>query len=219
MKTLIVLSGGLDSTTALAWSLNQGFEIVGAINFQYGSKQNAREAKAIAQISEHYRIPVYTVPLTFMNDLFKSDLLQSGGEIPEGHYTETAMKKTVVPFRNGIMLSIAAGLAESIGAQQIVLGNHRGDHLTYPDCRKSFIEPMQDAIRAGTDAQIKLLSPFCDLSKTDIVKIGHSLQVPYALTYTCYKGEDRHCGRCGSCTSRIEAFQKALIPDPTDYTL
>jgi len=217
MKTLIVLSGGMDSATALAWSLDQGHEAVGAVNFQYGSKQNAREKHSVEKIVSHYNLPLYEIPLEFMNRLFKSDLLQSGGAIPDGHYNEASMQKTVVPFRNGIMLSIAAGLAESLEAEAIVLGNHYGDHATYADCRKSFIEPMREAIREGTDAQIELLSPFCDIDKAEIARIGTRLNVPYSLTYTCYKGAEQHCGSCGSCTARKEAFKLAGVADPTEY--
>ena len=217
MKSLVILSGGMDSATALAWALDQGHKVVAALNFQYGAKQNQREARSAKAVTEHYQIPLHTVELNFMNTLFKSDLLQSGGAIPEGHYTEQSMKATVVPFRNGIMLSIAAGVAESMSAKGVILGNHYGDHATYPDCRESFIEPMKAAIRAGTDTQIELLSPFCHFHKSDIALLGQSLEVPYALTYTCYKGGEKHCGRCGSCSGRKEAFQHAGIPDPTDY--
>ncbi len=217
MKSIIILSGGMDSATALAWALNEGHEVIAALNFQYGAKQNQREARSAQAVTEHYYVPLHTIELNFMNALFKSDLLQSGGPIPEGHYSEQSMKATVVPFRNGIMLSIAAGVAESMGAKSVILGNHYGDHATYPDCRESFIEPMKAAICAGTDAQITLLSPFCHFQKSDIAALGHRLSVPYSLTYTCYKGGEKHCGRCGSCTGRIEAFQHAGLSDPTDY--
>jgi 7-cyano-7-deazaguanine synthase len=217
VKVLIILSGGMDSATALAWALDQKHEVIAALNFQYGAKQNQREALSVKALTEYYAIPYHPIELGFINTLFKSTLLQSGGAIPEGHYTEESMKSTVVPFRNGIMLSIAAGVAESLGAHAIILGNHYGDHATYPDCRSTFIEPMTAAIREGTDTQIQLLSPFCDLQKSDIARLGHSLSVPYALTYTCYKGGEKHCGCCGSCTSRKEAFHTAGLVDPTDY--
>ena len=139
----------MDSATALAWALDQKHEVIAALNFQYGAKQNQREALSVKALTEYYAIPYHPIELGFMNTLFKSTLLQSGGAIPEGHYTEESMKSTVVPFRNGIMLSIAAGVAESIGAQGIILGNHYGDHATYPDCRRTFIEPMKAAIREG----------------------------------------------------------------------
>lgn len=217
MKTIIVLSGGMDSSTALAWSKNEGHELVGAVNFQYGSKHNLKERLAAVSVAGHYQIPLTFVDLPFVNDLFKSDLLKSGGEIPEGHYADPSMKRTVVPFRNGIMLSIAAGFAESVEADAVVLGNHFGDHAVYPDCREEFVTPMALAIEKGTYAGIKLLSPFKSISKTDIAKFGHDLNVPFALTWSCYKGGDKHCGKCGTCFERIEAFRESGVQDPTEY--
>ena len=216
MKVLVVLSGGMDSTTAMALAKHEGHEIVGAVHFQYGSKHNEREMEAIECLADYYQLPVMTLHLDFMS-FFRSDLLKSGGEIPEGHYADESMKRTVVPFRNGIMLSIAAGLAESYGAEGIVLGNHFGDHAIYPDCRKNFSRHMAKAIRLGTYTQIELLTPFVDTDKTEIARIGHELSVPFELTWTCYKGEDLHCGKCGSCTERREAFQLAGVKDPTIY--
>lgn len=127
------------------------------------------------------------------------------------------MKRTVVPFRNGIMLSIAAGFAESIGAECIVLGNHFGDHAVYPDCRQDFVEPMAQAIENGTYAKIKLVAPFTKVTKADIAKLGFNLKVPYEMTWSCYKGGEKHCGKCGTCVERIEAFQLAGVADPTEY--
>ena len=206
----------MDSTTALAWADNI-YDVVGVVNFQYGSKHNAREHEAVLSISAFYNTNLTIIDLSFINQHFKSDLLSSGGDIPDGHYADESMKRTVVPFRNGIMLSIAAGLAESQGAEAIVLGNHFGDHAIYPDCRKEFINPMREAIRLGTYAEIQVLSPFVDSDKADIAKIGHGLGVPFHLTWTCYKGGERHCGKCGSCVERREAFQLAQVPDPTVY--
>jgi 7-cyano-7-deazaguanine synthase len=157
------------------------------------------------------------IGLDFIPNNFKSDLLLSGGDIPKGHYEHESMKRTVVPFRNGIMLSIAAGYAESIGAEQIAIGNHFGDHAIYPDCRKTFIEPMKLAIKEGTEKNITLLSPFCDLKKEDIVKIGEKLLVPMYMTYSCYNGSTDHCGECGTCVERKEAFKLAGVNDPTIY--
>lgn len=216
MKALIVLSGGMDSTTALAWA-NKNHNVVGAIQFWYGSKHNDQERKAARIISDFYNISLKTCDLSFVAENFKSDLLKTGGNVPEGHYADPTMKKTVVPFRNGIMLSIAAGYAESINAEAIVLGNHYGDHAIYPDCRADFIKPMAEAIEKGTYANIKILSPFCEVDKTEIVKIGVSLGVPYYFTYSCYNGHEKHCGKCGTCVERKEAFQLASVEDPTEY--
>lgn len=217
MKTLIVLSGGMDSTTALAWAKSVGHEIVDTINFQYGSKHNGKEFRAAANVAAHYNVSINYCYLNFVRQFFKSDLLTSGGDIPEGHYADPSMQKTVVPFRNGIMLSIAAGYAESIGAQAIVLGNHFGDHAVYPDCRAEFIEHMEAAIKAGTYAKIEIFAPFTHMGKHDIAKLGQELRVPYHLTYSCYKGGEKHCGKCGTCFERKEAFDLAGVFDPTEY--
>lgn len=216
MKTLVVLSGGLDSSVMLAHVMASN-EVIGCLTFWYGSKHNDREYQAACAVTEHYKLNLKRVRLDFIADHFKSDLLLKGGEIPKGHYEDESMKRTVVPFRNGIMLAIAAGYAESIGAEKIAIGNHFGDHAIYPDCRKSFIHPMKQAIKQGTEKNIILHSPFCDLRKEDIVKIGFELGVPMHLTYSCYNGSSDHCGECGTCIERKEAFQLAGIKDPTIY--
>jgi 7-cyano-7-deazaguanine synthase len=218
MKALIVLSGGMDSATALAWAINNpDTQVIGALSFWYGSKHNDREWEAAQLVASHYNVPIKRVRLDFIAESFKSDLLLSGDQIPEGHYADPSMKKTVVPFRNGIMLSIAAGYAESVNADAIVLGNHFGDHAIYPDCRVNFIGPMSDAIKQGTYAGIELISPFSRVDKTEIAYLGSVLGVPYALTYSCYKGGVKHCGKCGTCVERKEAFEKSGVSDPTEY--
>lgn len=218
MKAIVVLSGGMDSATALAWARNQkDIEVIGALSFWYGSKHNEAEFSAAVSIAGHYQQPITRISLPFINELFKSDLLESGGEIPTGHYADPSMKRTVVPFRNGIMLSIAAGYAESKGADAIIIGNHFGDHAIYPDCRAAFIQPMAKAVEEGTYARVKLISPFCEIDKTEIARIGVRFAVPYALTYSCYKGQPKHCGTCGTCFERKEAFRLAGVTDPTEY--
>jgi 7-cyano-7-deazaguanine synthase len=216
MKTLIVLSGGMDSATVLAHAKDANFD-THAVHFQYGSKHNARELIAAEALAKHYQVPLTLVNLPFVNSLFKSDLLQSGGDVPEGHYEDESMKRTVVPFRNGIMLSIAAGLAESLEAQTVMLGNHAGDHAIYPDCRAGFVQSMSRAIEVGTYARIQLVTPFLTITKTQIAERGKLLGVPYDLTWSCYKGGDKHCGKCGTCVERIEAFEKSGGSDPTLY--
>jgi len=217
MKLISVLSGGMDSTAALALCHDHGHDIIGAISFWYGSKHNDKEWESAQKIAQHYNVPIQRARLDFVAETFKSDLLKRGGEVPEGHYADESMKRTVVPFRNGIMLSIAAGYAESLGAEGIILGNHFGDHAIYPDCRKDFIDPMAKAIEMGTYAKIKLLSPFWDLGKHDIARIGTDLKVPFELTWSCYKGGENHCGKCGTCVERIEAFNLSGVNDPTVY--
>lgn len=217
MKTLIILSGGMDSAAALAFVRAEGHDVIAGVHFQYGSKHNAKELIAARAVADHYKIPLHVVELPFVNQLFKSDLLKSGGEVPEGHYEDLSMKRTVVPFRNGIMLSIAAGLAESLEADAVTLGNHAGDHAIYPDCRAEFVEPMTLAIEKGTYRHIKMLSPFVKLSKAQIAKFGGHLEVPFHLTWSCYKGGDFHCGKCGTCVERVEAFTLGGVKDPTQY--
>lgn len=215
-KILIVLSGGMDSTTCLAKLISEKNDCE-TVTFNYGSKHNQKEKEAVKKICDFFKVKNYFIELPFIDTLFKSDLLKSGGKIPEGHYADPSMKKTVVPFRNGIMLSIAAGLAESIGAKKIALGSHFGDHSIYPDCRASFTINMEKAIEEGTYERIEFLRPFENLTKTDIAKIGDFLKVPYELTYSCYNGEDQHCGKCGTCYERKEAFKDSKIKDPTNY--
>lgn len=219
MNVLVVLSGGMDSTTALAWAkANPEMNVVGALSFWYGSKHNDQEWNSAQAVADHYGVPVKRARLDFVAETFKSDLLKTGGEVPEGHYADPTMQKTVVPFRNGIMLSIAAGYAESVGADAVILGNHFGDHAVYPDCRADFVEPMKAAIEAGTYAKIKLISPFVGVDKTEIARQGAALGVPYVLTYSCYKGGHVHCGKCGTCFERREAFSLAGVQDPTEYS-
>ena len=216
MKVLVLLSGGMDSVTALHWAA-RGHEVSGAVSFDYGSKHNDREIPMARWHAARLGVPHDVVPLDFMDRLFASDLLRSGGEIPEGHYAEESMKRTVVPFRNGIMLAIACGLAESRGAEALVIAAHGGDHAIYPDCREPFMAAMAAAMKHGTYAGIGLLRPFIDRDKAGIVLCGAGLGVDYAHTWSCYKGGEIHCGRCGTCVERREAFIVAGIADPTRY--
>lgn len=217
-EAVVVLSGGMDSATALGWAKKHPtYRVKHALHFNYGSKHARQEGFAAAKIANFYGVPITVIPLEFIGKHFKSDLLESGGDIPEGHYEDPSMRATVVPFRNGIMLSIAAGFAESIGAEVVILGNHAGDHAVYPDCRGEFIIPMARAIAMGTYIGVKLESPFCDITKEEIVRMGAGLRVPYQHTWSCYKGGNAHCGKCGTCFERREAFQKAGVEDPTRY--
>ena len=215
-KALVVFSGGMDSTVALYWAI-KNYREVETISFNYHSKHNDMEYSYAQKTCEKLGVKNTRISLDFINQYFKSDLLQSGGEIPEGYYTAENMKSTVVPFRNGIMLSIAAGFAESRDCDVLILGNHSGDHVIYPDCRESFIEGIKKAIYEGTAKNIEVVSPFCNVSKTEVCRIGQELGVDFSLTYSCYKGQEKHCGKCGTCTERIEAFRDAGVKDPTEY--
>jgi 7-cyano-7-deazaguanine synthase len=215
-KVVVLVSGGMDSVAAL-YEANHRYAVVGAVSFDYGSKHNHKEIPFAVWHSGKLGIPHRTIRLGFVDELFKSDLLQSGGTIPDGHYQELTMKQTVVPFRNGIMLSVAGGYAESIEANGLVIAAHSGDHAIYPDCREDFMKSMADAIRLGTYAAVEILRPFIHNTKAEIARRGHELGVDFAQTWSCYKGGDIHCGTCGTCVERREAFMLAELPDPTVY--
>jgi len=206
----------MDSVTALHWA-RAHHDVRAALSFDYGSKHNHREIPLAAVHAGMLGVAHRVIPLDFIGQLFASDLLQSGGDIPEGHYAADNMKRTVVPFRNGIMLAAAAGFAESAGAEGLIIAAHTGDHTIYPDCREDFMAAMGDAIRLGTDANITLLRPFIALTKGGIAAEGARLGVDFARTWSCYKGGALHCGRCGTCVERREAFLEAGVPDPTIY--
>jgi 7-cyano-7-deazaguanine synthase len=215
-KVVVLVSGGMDSVAALYHAQGE-HEVVGAVSFDYGSKHNHKEIPFAAEHCKQLGIPHRVIQLSFINELFASDLLQSGGAIPDGHYEEQTMKQTVVPFRNGIMLSIAGGYAESVAANGLIIAAHAGDHAIYPDCRETFMQAMGDAIRLGTYAEVQLLRPFINLTKAQIASRGHELGVDFAKTWSCYKGQAIHCGTCGTCVERREAFDLADLPDPTVY--
>jgi len=216
MKVVVLCSGGLDSVTALHWARRQ-HEVVSALSFDYGAKHNHREIPFAAEQAGLLGLPHQVITLDFVNSLFASALLRSGGAVPEGHYEASTMRQTVVPFRNAIMLSIAAGFAESRGAEGLVIAAHGGDHAIYPDCREEFMRAMGDAMRHGTYAGIVLLRPFIAMNKAQIAAEGARLGVDYARTWSCYKGGRVHCGRCGTCVERREAFLLAGLSDPTVY--
>ncbi len=211
---VIILSGGMDSVTLL---YEQQARIALAITFDYGSNHNQREAMYAKQHCQLLGIEHLLIPLEFMSRYFKSSLLEGADAIPEGDYDDTNMKSTVVPFRNGIMLSIACGIAESRGLTKVMIANHFGDHAIYPDCREEFIRPMSEAMRAGTYVGVEILAPYTGISKTDIALIGKRLGVDYSQTYSCYKGGELHCGKCGTCVERKQALHDAGIVDNTLY--
>ena len=218
MKVIVIYSGGMDSTVALYQMIKEfGSENVRAISFDYQSKHNDQEFLRAKATCEKLNIQHDRIDLSSISKFLKSDLLKNGGDIPEGHYAQSNMIKTVVPFRNGIMLSIACGIAESWGAKKVVIGNHAGDHAIYPDCRATFISSMNEAMAYGTYENINILSPFQSLLKSDIALIGTIIGVDWELTYSCYKGGDIHCGRCSTCYERREAFYESDIDDPTKY--
>ena len=212
--SLIILSGGMDSVTMLHDFCN---DIALAVTFDYGSNHNKREDACAAYHCQLLGIKHILIPLDFMGKYFKSSLLEGAEAIPEGHYASENMKSTVVPFRNGIMLAIACGIAESNGLKHVMMSNHSGDHAIYPDCRQEFVDAMTAAMTAGTYEHIDLVAPYTAISKTDIARIGKRLGIDYSTTYSCYKGGEHHCGKCGTCVERKEALRDAGIDDNTIY--
>ncbi len=211
---LIVLSGGMDSVTLL---YDYKDTIALAVNFIYGSNHNMRELACARRHCQALGIELLEIHLDFMGEYFHSSLLEGGEAIPEGHYEDENMRSTVVPFRNGIMLATAAGLAESRGLRAVMLANHSGDHSIYPDCRPEFIDAMAHAIAAGTYEAIELRAPYTNMTKAQIAMRGRDLGIDYSTTYSCYKGGEHHCGVCGTCRERRESLAEAGIVDTTVY--
>ena len=212
--SVIIVSGGMDSITLLYERME---DIALAISFNYGSNHNNREIPFAQLHCQKLGIKHIVIPLSFMREYFKSSLLEGANSIPDGNYDDENMKSTVVPFRNGIMLAIACGIAESNGLEKVLIANHFGDHAIYPDCRKAFIAAMSEAIKNGTYNGIIIDAPYTDITKTDIARKGQQLGINYAETWSCYKGGNKHCGKCGTCSERKEAFKEAGIEDPTEY--
>lgn len=212
--SVIIVSGGLDSITLLH---DKAETIALAISFDYGQNHSKKELPYAEYHCQKLGIPHITIPLTFMHQYFKSSLLEGAEAIPEGHYEEENMKSTVVPFRNGIMLAIATGIAESHELKRVYIANHGGDHTIYPDCRPEFIDAMDKATSAGTFVDVRVEAPYTNISKADIVRRGTALGIDYAKTWSCYKGSEMHCGKCGTCVERKEAFADAGVKDPTKY--
>ena len=212
--SVIIYSGGLDSTTLL---YDERERIALAVTFDYGNNHAARETACARHHCSLLGIGHLVIGLDFMGRYFASSLLSGGDAIPEGSYDDVNMRSTVVPFRNGIMLSVACGLAESRGLTRVLIANHGGDHAIYPDCRPAFVAAMDAAMRAGTYEGVTLAAPYTGLTKADIVRRGTQLGIDYSQTYSCYRGGDCHCGTCGTCTERREAFRLAGVHDPTVY--
>lgn len=211
---VLILSGGIDSVTLLH---DYHERIALAVTFDYGSNHNACEIPFAQDHCRRLGVPHIVIGLDFMKQYFSSSLLSGAESIPEGNYADENMRSTVVPFRNGIMLSIAAGLAETHGLKYIMMANHGGDHTIYPDCRPDFVEAMSAAVQHGTYTKTELFAPYTNITKADIVRRGALLGIDYAHTWSCYKGGTVHCGKCGTCVERKEAFLLAGIPDPTTY--
>jgi len=213
-KCVVLLSGGIDSSTLLYRMEYDGYECH-PITIMYG-QTHRKELDAAERICRELGLDWKLFDLRVLGGMLPS-ALTGKGEIPNGHYTDETMKQTVVPNRNMILLSVAVGYAQGIGAGIVAYAAHSGDHYVYPDCRPSFINAMELAITEGTEGQVDLYTPYVSMYKWRIVWEGSKLGVPFELTYSCYKGGERHCGRCGTCVERKEAFKLAGVKDPTIY--
>jgi 7-cyano-7-deazaguanine synthase len=216
MKVLLSLSGGLDSAVLLARALRDG-HAVRAVSFTYGSKHNPHEWNSAQKVAEFYGVKLLTVDAASVFRGFDSALLSPDKKVPEGHYEEESMRATVVPCRNLIFGAILAGLAESQGLDQVWLGTHSGDHFIYPDCRPQFNRMLSSAAYLATRTKVDFRFPFEDMDKTEIVKEGILLSVPFEKTRTCYTSDAMACGKCGSCQERLFSFAENGREDPLTY--
>ena len=214
-KAVVILSGGMDSTTLLYDVINQGYD-VSVISFDYGQK-HVKELDVARQTTQKLNLEHNVLNLDVLNKVAPSALTRDDWEIPEGHYADENMKQTVVANRNMVMLSIAGAYAMGVGAKKLFYGAHAGDHDIYPDCRKEFVDSMRESLKLADWSEVELEAPYLDIDKGDIAIKGKELGVDYSLTWTCYKGEELACGACGSCTERLEAFEKAGVEDPVEY--
>lgn len=204
--TVLVLSGGMDSTTML-YEFQQRIAL--AVTFDYGSNHNAREIECASYNCRKLGVSHLVIPLGFIGQYFESALLSGADAVPVGHYDGDNLRSTVVPFRNGIMLAVAAGLAESRQLTRVMIANHAGDHEIYPDCRPGFVDAMGRAISEGTFAPVVLDAPYTGLSKAQIALRGLKMGLDYDHTYSCYKGGEKPCGECATCIERREALALA----------
>jgi len=216
-KAIVVLSGGMDSTTLLYRLLYEGYGEVRAISFDYGQRHKI-ELERARQTCEALGVKHEVIDIsTLMKFISNSALTNPDIDVPEGHYEDNSMQSTVVPNRNMIMASIAIGYAVNIEADVVALGVHAGDHAIYPDCRPEFIACLNAISHIANYRPIQIYTPYLDYDKGDIILDGKKLLVDYSLTHTCYKGNKKACGKCGSCEERLEAFEKAGIKDPIAY--
>ncbi|WP_225319743.1 7-cyano-7-deazaguanine synthase QueC [Micromonospora aurantiaca (nom. illeg.)] len=217
---VVILSGGMDSTV-LAYALHRAGSGVTLLSYDYGQRHR-RELDFAARTAEALHAPHLVVDLSGIGAVLSgSALIDAGVDVPDGHYTDVSMRATVVPNRNAIMLDVAVALAVSAGADAVAFGAHAGDHPIYPDCRPAFLASYEPTARIANEgflpAGFRVVAPFIDWSKADIARLGDVVGVPFAATWSCYKGGQQHCGTCGTCVERREAFDVAGVMDPTDY--
>lgn len=221
MKAIICFSGGMDSTTLAAYYAAAGYKL-GLLSFNYGQRHGSSELKAARTVAEYFDADHHILDLSSLGDLLTgSALTDPGVEVPDGHYEEESMRATVVPNRNAIMANIAIGVASSAGADVVALGVHAGDHAVYPDCRPEFVQALRDCARLALDGfhTPEIQTPFVYLTKAEIAAEAWRLDAPLQLSWSCYKGGEKHCGTCGTCVERKEAFALSGLVDPTEYAV
>ena len=218
MKTLVVCSGGLDSVT-LAYKVKAERQLTRLLSFDYGQRHR-QELDYAGRCAEFLDVPHHIIDIASVGALLGGSALTDDIAVPDGHYAEKSMKVTVVPNRNAIMLAIAFGVASAAGDESVATAVHGGDHFIYPDCRPGFIDAFQTMQNHALDGmnKVNLYTPFIDSGKEAIAAEGQKYNVPFADTWSCYKGESLHCGRCGTCVERREAFHLSGVGDPTIYS-
>lgn len=215
---IAVVSGGMDSTV-LAHHARSLYERVDLVSVDYGQRHR-KELGFAATSAEALGCHHDIVDLPVRSMLRGSALTDDSVDVPHGHYAEDTMAITVVPNRNAMLIAVAYGIAVARGADTVLVGVHAGDHYVYPDCRPEFIRALDFALRIGNEGvgDVRLEAPFVHHSKADIARLGAVLGVDWSSTWSCYEGGDVHCGRCGTCVERQEAFRLAGVNDPTDYS-
>ncbi|MFQ3249991.1 MAG: 7-cyano-7-deazaguanine synthase [Glaciecola sp.] len=214
-KVVVIYSGGMDSFTVLNKAMQQGYD-VHAVSFNYGQR-HSKELLFAKRVCEQHNIEHKIVDISSINQLIGGSALTDDIEVPEGGYEEESMKTTVVPNRNMIMLSMAVGYAVSIEAEAVYFGAHSGDHAIYPDCRTEFVDAMNAVCKIANYQSVEIRAPYLAASKIDILREGLAMGLDYDDTWTCYKGQEQACGRCGACQERLEAFAENNATDPIRY--
>jgi len=214
-KVVVIYSGGMDSFTLLNLAIARGNKVY-ALSFNYGQK-HSKELHYAQKVCDDLGVPHKIVDITSINQLLLGSSLTDDIEIPDGHYEEESMKSTVVPNRNMILLSLAVGYAVSIHATEVHYGAHGGDHAIYPDCRPEFVKRLSAVSEIANYEPVRIIAPFLDQDKTQILRQGLAMNLDYGKTWTCYKGRERACGRCGACQERLEAFAANGLSDPLAY--
>lgn len=216
-KVVVIYSGGMDSFTVLNIAHKQGFEVY-ALSFDYGQRHK-KELEYASRVCIELGINHKIIDISAINELIGGSSLTSDIEVPEGHYAQTSMQQTVVPNRNMILLSMAVGYAVSLKATKVYYGAHSGDHAIYPDCRPEFVERMNDVCAIANYEKVEIFSPFLYQSKIEILAAGLEMELDYNLSWTCYNGREKACGKCGACQERLEAFAKNDCIDPLTYEI